>query len=218
MVRARLYRIPLPAWVLLVLTLLVATTWARPQTQELKGVVVDPKGSPLAAAVCILRGVGLPTEGISVTTDERGRFDFPGLQPRTYQLSCAAAGHMVVTENDIVVTTAPPAPLQIVLPESRKLRQTIEVHETAGPLATETESPASHVTAKQLSSLPLAQEQFRAALPLVPGVVRSPDGKINIKGSVESQSMLLVDGTEMVDPITGSYSIDFPIDAIESWM
>ena len=28
--------------------------------------------------------------------------------------------------------------------------------------------------------------------------------------------MLLVDNTEMVDPITGSYSIDLPLDAIES--
>jgi hypothetical protein len=64
--------------------------------------------------------------------------------------------------------------------------------------------------------LPLLQQEFKAALPVVPGVMRSPDGKINIKGSVESQGMLLADSVEMVDPITGSYSIDLPLDAIES--
>ena len=62
----------------------------------------------------------------------------------------------------------------------------------------------------------MLQEQFLASLPLVPGVVRTPDGKISIKGSTESQSMLLIDNTEMVDPITGSYSIELPLDAIES--
>ena len=107
-------------------------------------------------------------------------------------------------------------PLQIVLPEPEKLRQSIEVHETASPLATESATSTGHVSSQQLNALPLVQEQFLAALPLVPGVVRTPDGKINIKGSAESQSMLLVDNTEMVDPITGSYSIDLPIDAIES--
>jgi hypothetical protein len=61
------------------------------------------------------------------------------------------------------------------------------------------------------------EQEFKAALSLVPGVVRTPDGKINIKGSVENQGMLLVDSTEMVDPITGSYSIDIPIDAVESF-
>ena len=64
--------------------------------------------------------------------------------------------------------------------------------------------------------MPLVQEEFLASLSVVPGVVRTPDGRINIKGSGESQSMMLADSTEMVDPITGSYSIELPLDAIES--
>ena len=99
---------------------------------------------------------------------------------------------------------------------SEKLRQSIEVHEEATPLATESANPSRHVNSQQLNALPLVQEQFQAALSLVPGVVRTPDGRISIKGSGESQSMLMVDSTEMVDPITGSYSIDLPLDAIES--
>ena len=201
---------------LLALTLSVVAAWALPQTQDLRGVVVSTQGAPLADARCTLKGVGLRTEGIVVTTGERGRFEFPGLQPGQYTLTCAAPRHLPVTEDEIKVGPENQEILQVVLPEAEKLHQTIEVHEEAAPLATETSNPTRQVTAKQLDTLPLIQEQFQSALTLVPGVVRTPDGKINIKGSGESQSMLLVDSTEMVDPITGSYSIDLPLDAVES--
>jgi hypothetical protein len=202
--------------VVLALIVAVGAIWALPPTQDLKGVVVSAKGLPIAAAVCTLKGIGLPAEGIDVVTSERGQFAFPGLQPGSYNLTCAAVGHWPAIENGIKVTTFPPEPLKVVLPEQEKLHQTVEVHETATPLATQSSAPSGHVTSRQLDTLPLLHEQFMAALPLVPGVVRTPDGKINIKGSTEAQGMLLVDNTEMVDPITGSYSIDLPVDAIES--
>ena len=201
-----------------VIALMVAAVamWALPPTQDLKGVVVSAKGLPIAAAVCTLKGVGLPAEGLDLVTNERGQFSFPGLQPGAYDLTCAAVGHLPAMEAGLKVTTTPLGPLTVVLPELEKLHQSVEVHETATPLATQSTAPSGHVTSRQLDTLPLVHEQFLAALPLVPGVVRTPDGKINIKGSTEAQGMLLVDNTEMVDPITGSYSIDLPVDAIKS--
>ena len=47
-------------------------------------------------------------------------------------------------------------------------------------------------------------------------MVRTPDGKINIKGEVESQGLLLVDSAEMVDPVTGEFSIEIPLDAVQT--
>ncbi len=205
-----------PLGMVVALVVSVAAAWSLPPTQDLKGSVLSAKGLPIAAALCTLKGVGLPSEGISVTTSERGEFDFPGLEPGQYDLVCVAVGHLAASQNALKVTTTTPTPLQIVLPELEKLRQSIEVHETATPLATEKSNTTSHMNAQQLNTLPVMQEQFQAALPLVPGVVRTPDGKISIKGAGESQSLLQVDNTEMVDPITGAYSIDLPIDAIES--
>src|SRR5579872_6938128 len=202
--------------VILALSLAVGAARALPPTQDLKGVVVSAKEVPIAGAVCTLEGVGLPAEGINVVTNEHGQFAFPGLEPGPYDLTCAAAGHLQVNQNRVEVSATPQTPLRIVLPEPEKLHQSIEVHETATPLATAGTAPTGHVSSQQLKTLPLVKEQFLAALPLVPGVVRTPDGKINIKGATEAQGMLLVDNTEMVDPITGSYSIDLPIDAIES--
>ena len=205
-----------PIGVLLVWAISVAAAWALPQMQDLKGVVVNTKGVPLAGAHCTLKGLGLPAEGIAVNTGERGGFAFPGLQPGQYNLVCAAMGYLPVTETGITVGPSGAQELQVVLPQGEKLRQTIEVHETISPVAAENTIPSRRMSSQQLTDLPMVQEQFLASLPLVPGVVRTPDGKISIKGSTESQSMLLIDNTEMVDPITGSYSIDLPLDAIES--
>ena len=70
----------------------VAAAWSLPPTQDLKGSVMSAKGLPIAAALCTLKGVGLPSEGIGVTTSERGGFDFPGLEPGQYDLVCVAVG------------------------------------------------------------------------------------------------------------------------------
>ncbi|HXW14634.1 MAG TPA: carboxypeptidase-like regulatory domain-containing protein, partial [Terriglobia bacterium] len=137
-----------PVWVFLALTLSVATAWPLPQTQDLKGTVVNSKGLPLAAAVCTLKGLGLPAEGVTMTTGERGEFVFPGLQPGQYDLACAAAGHLPATQNGIQMNPANPMLLQVVLPDVEKLRQSVEVHEEATPLATESANPSRHVNSQ----------------------------------------------------------------------
>ncbi len=91
----------------------------------------------------------------------------------------------------------------------------VEVKEQAEPLST-TSSGTPKFDEKQLESLPLAEENFKQALPLTPGVVRTPDGKLNFRGSGEDQSMLQVNDSKMTDPVTGSFSIPVPLDAVQS--
>ena len=200
----------------LVLAVFTAAGWAFPQTQDLKGEVVNAKGLPIAGAICTLTGNRLPAAGVVVTTGERGGFGFPGLVPGEYDLACAAVDHMPVEQKGLEVNATTGVSVRVVLPDAVVAREKVEVHETAPTVRNESGAPTARLSSPELTALPLVQQQFKAALPLVPGVVRTPDGKINIKGSVENQGMLLVDSTEMVDPVTGSYSIDVPIDAVES--
>jgi hypothetical protein len=205
-----------PSLTILNLAVFSAAAWALPQTSDLKGNVVNAKGLPIAGAICTLSGNRLPVEGIVVTTGERGGFSFPGLVPGRYDLTCTAVDHLPVEQKGLEVTPATGVSVQVVLPDAVVAREKVEVHEAAPTIPRESGAPTARISSPELVALPLVQQEFKAALPLVPGVVRTPDGKINIKGSVENQGMLLVDSTEMVDPITGSYSIDLPIDAVES--
>src|SRR6266436_4955159 len=91
----------------------------------------------------------------------------------------------------------------------------VEVKEQAASVSTEDSSPASTINNAQLETLPLAQQKFRDALPIVPGVIRGQDGKLTVRGTSENQGMLEVDSAKTVDPVTGSFSIPVPIDAIQ---
>ena len=194
----------------------VSALAGTPQTQELKGEVLDEAGKPLVGAVCTLTGGPLPDTGLSVATREKGEFNFTGLLPSTYRLTCAAADYEPVMKQDLQIGETAPPFVQMVLPAEIVVRQKVEVREKAPVLSPENVSAPAKVTSTQLMTLPLTEQRFKAALPLVPGVVRTPDGKINIKGAAESQGMMLVDGAETVDPVTGAFAIEVPIDAVGS--
>jgi len=190
---------------------------AKPQTQSLKGEVVGDNNAPIAGAACTLTGPGLPPEGRPRTAGDRGGFEFTGLTPGRYELTCAALGYEPIVKKDIEITGGELPALQFVLPREEVVRQQIEVKEKAPSIATEpTTAPPATLSSNEIRALPLVEQKFLAALPLVPGVIRTPDGKINIKGVTEQQGMLLIDSAETVDPVTGSFSIQVPIDSVES--
>jgi hypothetical protein len=190
---------------------------AVPDTPTIRGEVVDSDINPIAGAVCTLRGRTLPESGRPVTTGERGTFEFTGIIEGTYRLTCAALGYEPVDKADIEIhPNQEPLTLQFELPREVVVRQHVEVTAQAPRATAETTAPPATLATPEIKALPLVVQKFRAALPLIPGVVRTPDGRIAIKGQVENQGTLLVDSAETTDPVTGSFSIDVPVDAIES--
>jgi hypothetical protein len=186
-----------------------------PSTQSVRGEVIDEKNVPIPEAVCTLTSRLLPGDGLTVNTDYKGQFAFHGLQPGKYSLLCAASGYEPI-KRVLEVTGVPPPDLQMVLPREVVLHQTVEVREQAATVSTEQGAPSAKLGGTQLANLPLSEQKFKAALPYLPGVIRTPDGKINIKGVPESQGQLLVNSAETSDPVTGNMAIDIPVVAIDS--
>ncbi|HTT20005.1 MAG TPA: hypothetical protein VMG82_13735 [Candidatus Sulfotelmatobacter sp.] len=77
-------------------------------------------------------------------------------------------------------------------------------------------SPSATISEKTLSNAPNVNERFESSLPLIPGVVRGPDGRINLKGTRNTQSGALVNSANVTDPVTGSPAINLPIDVVQS--
>ena len=76
--------------------------------------------------------------------------------------------------------------------------------------------PNDTISEKMLRDAPNLDERFESLLPLVPGVVRGPDGHINLKGASNTQSGALVNSANVTDPATGSPAINLPIDVVSS--
>ncbi|MGH9430898.1 MAG: carboxypeptidase regulatory-like domain-containing protein [Terriglobia bacterium] len=187
-----------------------------PETLYVNGEVLNSQNQPIPGAVCTITGAMLPSAGLTATTGATGDFQFAFRSAGTYRLTCAAVGYKPVSKSDLQVQTGPPVSIQVVLPTEEILRQTVEVKAKAPAATQQSAAPPAELTSQQLQALPLVEQKFKAALPLIPGVIRTPDGKINIKGTGEGQGLLLVDGAETVDPVTGAYSIEIPIDAVQS--
>ncbi len=201
--------------ILVFLTAYPSTLWGSPTgSTDLRGEVLNEKNVPVPHALCTLTGRLLPTGGITQESDNKGEVSFSELLPGEYTLSCAAMGLLPIKRTFELATT--PLVLQLVLPAEIHLQQTIGVTEKESTITPEQGAPPATLDSSQLIDLPLAQQKFKAALPVIPGVIRTPDGRINIKGLPENQGLMIVNSAEAVDPVTGSFSIDVPLQAIES--
>ena len=150
---------------------------------------------------------------LSAITDEAGNYEFKAVADGDYLLRLQAEGFEPFTAT--IHLRGGASVIQNISVKLAGLTQRIEVKEQAEPLSAD--SPGdSKLSEKQIASLPLVEENFKSLLPLTPGVVRTPDGKLNFRGAAEDQSMLQVNNSKMTDPVTGSFSIPVPLDAVQS--
>lgn len=143
-------------------------------------------------------------------TDENGRYALAVVPFGTYALEALSPGLKAVAS--IRVKTAQ---VQADL-ELKPTAVTDSVVVTADQEASANSTPSETIAAKTLREAPNANERFESALPLIPGVVRGPDGRINLKGARTTQSGALVNSANVTDPATGSPAINLPIDVISS--
>ena len=192
---------------------------SRVQSSEasIEGIVtVNDPGQPAAVpgVHLILTPTSTGSGPLTTTTNAEGRYQFTKVALGVYTLEANMEGFKRYAET--VAVKQPGVNVRNVSLELDQLIQKIEVREKADTISTLTANPNATVSSSQFTSLPLAEQKFTAALPLVPGVVRTPDGKLNMKGETENQGMLLVDSAQSVDPVTGSFSIPIPLDSVQT--
>jgi hypothetical protein len=147
-------------------------------------------------------------------TDSEGRYEFSRLAPGGYNLEVGAEGFQPWTG---AVTLGPSQALtEDVALLLSSVEERIEVLGQATEIATQSVSAAATVNEQQLESLPLRTQKFTEALAVSPSVIRTQEGKLNFNGQAESQGMLLVDSAENVDPVSGSFAIPVPVNAIQN--
>lgn len=174
----------------------------------------DSQPAGLPGAALKLSGPTPEATTRAVQTDATGQFSFTALPPGVYQLEAGLQGFKKLTQT--VTVKAGETTVENLALELAGLSAEVTIKAETPGVATTEAAPAAELNQQELQSVPLLNERFQEALPLVPGVVRGPDGKINIKGARASQSGLMVNSANVTDPVTGEFAINLPIDAIES--
>lgn len=147
-------------------------------------------------------------------TDDNGHFRFTQLVAGTYTLEVSVEGFKPWSKT--IVLEQGQAAVEDATIAINAVDQQIEVQGESFEVSTHSAEATGTVSDNELNTLPLAEQKFTEELPLTPGVVRTPEGKLNFNGQSETQGTLLVNSTEIVDPVTGSFSIPVPVDVIQS--
>ncbi len=174
--------------------------------------VEDAEGrSIVPGAKVVLSGANeLTTE-----TDAQGKCLFAKVPAGTYAIEV----HFEGLEGAQFVTVTGGTTSQLALslkPAAVKSSVTVTATEAATP-APEVRTPTAQTIPEEIvKNVPNSNERTESVLPLVPGVVRGPDGRINMKGARNTQSGSLVNSANATDPGTGAPGLDVPIDVVES--
>jgi hypothetical protein len=145
-------------------------------------------------------------------SDAKGAFGVDGLPPGLYDIEASAPGLNAALAVEVKPGTASVVPIDLSV-----ATVTSSVTVTASdPPPIEESAQTSTITQSTVEEAPNHNERIESLLPLVPGVVRGPDGRINMKGAQATQAGWLVNSANVTDPATGGQAINLPIDVVSS--
>jgi len=130
-------------------------------------------------------------------------------------LSVHQAGYVPVEQVvDALSTTEPVLEIRILpVPQAH---ETVNVQATTEDMSEQSSSPGVSIRPAEVNESPSRPLTLTDALPLVPGVVRAPNGQTQIEGSGEMHSALLINSVDVTDPATGRFGLSVPIDVVDS--
>src|SRR5580692_4018735 len=189
------------------------------QTGSIHGTIsTTQENAPSGLAGISVKLTMAPPDGNTLTadTDDAGHYEFKGVKPGRYTMAVSQQGFKPVTK------TLSLAPGQMAVQdfalELETVAEKVEVREQTQVISTESVSnPEATVTHRELVALPTPEEKIREVIPITPGVIKTQDGKLTFKGADENQSLFLVNSAQTADPVTGSFSIAVPTDAVQSF-
>jgi len=208
------------AWMLLCAAAVLAS--AAPTSFTVEVLVMDQGKQPVPGAAVRLRSFS-SNQVVSAVTDENGRARFNQIESGRYEVNAGKDGFEPVKKEDVVLSEAGLSPpgstsgvilIELTLAAAAQ-HENVDVRGTATEVEQGASAPTQVVvtTTQALSNRPATVAD---ALPLVPGVARTPGGGLQISGSGEHRSALLVNSADVTDPATGQFGQTVPIDEVQS--
>ena len=195
----------------------LGSAYAQTPSAGIAGTVVDAAGQVLPGATITLTSepsdTSRPADVIAVTVaNEIGRFDLDGLAAGTYSVKVELFGHARAVHGPVRLDTGQSVDLRIELALA-PVSEVVTVDATTGagqPIEKD------EIRGEFLRVFQLPTDRFQEALPLLPGVVRDPRGRLSFNGTRPSQSTLLVNGTNATDPVTGQFAFELPLSVVDT--
>ena len=197
---------------------LLFPSWVQAQTRsvpscKIKVVTHDESNKPIPDVL-----VEITKQDASIasaTSNGKGETEF-ALAPGTYDVTVNKAGFEPMSQTEVSVVAGSPLEIVFVVVPKVALKEAVDVNGASDKTiekSSSTPTQLQRVTLKYTTDKPATVTD---TLPLVPGVVRSPDGQIKISGTAEHRSALIVNAADVTDPATGQFGVTIPVDSVET--
>jgi hypothetical protein len=187
---------------------------AQDQFGKIRGTVVitesDGSTSMIPGAAVAIDGRELSRKA---TADDKGLYTFVELPAGRYQIRASAFGLMGSTPAELEPGQS--LDLQIVM-SIENAKESVTVNGSDRAAITAEPEQKDEINRSTILNVPTKDDRADTLLPLIPGVVRGPDGLFNMKGARSSQAGALVNSASVVDPVTGNPAMSLPIDVVEA--
>lgn len=176
----------------------------------IKGTAVDTGGLPIPGVLVTVRSPNLM--GVRQSeTDEEGRFNFPELPPGIYELTAEKAAFSRIVRTNLQVNIGRNTILTLEMPLAEAGEEMV-IEATRPVVDTETAQRGTVLTKEFLERIP-AGRSYQSAAQLAAGTTGGSNA--NIGGAAYNENTYMLDGVNITDPVTGTFSLNFNFDAIE---
>jgi hypothetical protein len=184
------------------------------QTFHLTGRVVSDTGAPIPQAVVSIHA----SPPIRVITDASGAFILDLPIEGIFVADIGATGFFSATDQTV---PRPPEEWRIVLSPIRDFAESVSVSPRGGsggsPLDLDQNGAQQTLSGAELLNVPFTGSgSVKAGMATLTGVVSDAYGGIHVNGGPESETVFLLDGFNISDPLTGTVDPRVTIEAVRS--
>ena len=177
---------------------------------NIKGLIVDEYEVPLPGVIITVSSDNLMGTR-QAQTDMNGQYLIAELPPGNYRLEAKREKFATVVRPNVVVKIGGNTIINITMPLEGASEE-IVVEESRNVIDTETGNQGSVLTKEFLERIP-AGRSYQQAAQMAAGVTGGANP--NVGGASSQENTYLMDGVNITDPVTGTFSLNFNFDAIE---
>jgi hypothetical protein len=149
-------------------------------------------------------------------SDGAGQVTFPDVAPGRYIINATRPGFVPTSSAPFDVRAGETEQVLIDI-HLAFLAPGVEVRAPTSPTqSVQPVSTSDMLSGSVLEIAPLEGDDFQSLLPLLPGVVRGPDGRLRAKGGQPTQGALQISSTSLIDPSSGDFDLELPGQSLES--
>jgi hypothetical protein len=176
------------------------------------GSVVDDTGNPVTGARVTAEGNGVTASGSSNASGVY-RIEIPAAGD--YRLRVEREGYFLLTNPGTHLD--PAAPLDIHLTHLRELAESMDVSYSPPVVDPETTNEVKRLDGQTILNLPYAASQdYRRALPLMPGAIQDNSGVVHFNGGTPNETSYRLDGFDVSNIGTGGLTARLSVDTLQS--